>query len=212
MDLTRYRTVSQSGNKEIVIKKSRFIGHVSPAETEEQALAFIEQIRKQHYNATHNCYAYVVGEKDQFQKFSDDGEPGGTAGRPILEVMKHQGLKNTVIVVTRYFGGIMLGAGGLVRAYTDGAVAAIESGKPVEMVQHAQVDVTIDYTWHGKLENELRNKGTLMGETQFTDKVTLRCLPFIEEKDSFTAWMTDLTQGQCEMEIGEPIFVPHELP
>lgn len=174
-------------------------------------MTFIEQLRKKHYNATHNCYAYVIGENDQYQKFSDDGEPGGTAGRPILEVMKHQGLKNTVIVVTRYFGGIMLGAGGLVRAYTDGAVAAIEAGNPVEMVCHAQIHLKVDYTWLGKLENELRNKGTMLGETQFTDKVVLNCLPEIEEKDRFIAWITDLTQGQCEIETSKPIFIPHEL-
>lgn len=128
--LERYKTVRRAGEKEIVIKKSRFIGHVRPVETEDEAIAFIEEIKKKHWNATHNCSAYMIGERDEIQKQSDDGEPSGTAGKPILEVIKNQGLKNVAIVVTRYFGGIMLGAGGLIRAYTDGAVAAIEAGKP----------------------------------------------------------------------------------
>lgn len=127
--IDRYRTVRGAGSKEIVIKKSRFIGHVKPVDSEDDANAFIEEIKKLHWNATHNCSAYMIGERDEIQKQSDDGEPSGTAGKPILEVIRNQGLKNVAIVVTRYFGGIMLGAGGLIRAYTDGAVAAIEAGK-----------------------------------------------------------------------------------
>ena len=134
--LAHYRTVQAYGSSEIIIKKSRFIGHAKPVESEEEAIQFIEAIKKEHRSATHNCSAYVIGERDQIQKQSDDGEPSGTAGKPILEVIKHQGLKNTVVVVTRYFGGIMLGAGGLIRAYTDGAVAGIEAGKPIYKVNH----------------------------------------------------------------------------
>lgn len=110
--LERYKTVRRAGDKEIVIKKSRFIGHVMPVEREEEAVSFIEEIKKRHWNATHNCSAYMIGERDEIQKQSDDGEPSGTAGKPILEVIRNQGLKNVAIVVTRYFGGIMLGAGG----------------------------------------------------------------------------------------------------
>jgi uncharacterized YigZ family protein len=195
--------VRQEGSSEIVIKKSRFIGHIKPVVTEEEAVKFIEEIKKQHWNATHNCSAYMIGERDQFQKQSDDGEPSGTAGKPILEVIKHQGLKNVVIVVTRYFGGIMLGAGGLVRAYTDGAVVAIDAGKPMDMILHQEVIVEVDYTWLGKLENELRNRQVQMAETEFTDKVRLHCLPLAGESDTFVDWMTDLTQGQGMITKGE---------
>ncbi|SYX85788.1 YigZ family protein [Paenibacillus alvei] len=204
--LEQYKTVRQFGSKEIVIKKSRFIGYGKPVANEEEAIAFIDEIKKQHWNATHNCSAYVIGERDEIQKASDDGEPSGTAGKPILEVMKNQGLKNTAIVVTRYFGGILLGAGGLIRAYTDGAVAAIEAADAIVKVLHQEVFVEIDYTWLGKLENELRNRETRMGETQFTDKVTLTCLPVVSETERFMAWITDLTQGQAVIRKGDPIY------
>lgn len=204
--LERYKTVRSAGAKEIVIRKSRFIGHVMPVETEEEAAAFIEDIKKKHWNATHNCSAYMIGERDEIQKQSDDGEPSGTAGKPILEVLRNQGLKNVAIVVTRYFGGIMLGAGGLIRAYTDGAVAAIEAGEPITRVLHREIFVELDYTWLGKVENELRGRNVRMGETVFADKVTLTCLPVEGEKEQFKAWMVDLTQGQSEISEGESIY------
>ncbi|WP_028545932.1 YigZ family protein [Paenibacillus taiwanensis] len=204
--LERYKTVRQFGSKEIVIKKSRFIGYAKPVKTEAEALEFIEEIKKKHWNATHNCSAYMIGERDEIQKASDDGEPSGTAGKPILEVMKNQGLKDVAIVVTRYFGGIMLGAGGLIRAYTDGAVAAIEGAEAIVNVLHQQVFVEVDYTWLGKLENELRNRDTRMGDTTFTDKVTLVCLPVASQSESFMAWMTDLTQGQAAIRKGDLVY------
>ncbi|WP_214628529.1 YigZ family protein [Paenibacillus agaridevorans] len=203
MNLTSYKTVRQEAGKEIVIKKSRFIGYAKPVETEEEAVAFIDEIKRLHRQATHNCSAYVVGERDQHQKASDDGEPSGTAGKPILEVIKNKGLKNVVVVVTRYFGGIMLGAGGLVRAYTDGAVAGIEAAEEIQLVLHREVFVDVDYTWYGKLENELHGRGTRVGGTEFTDRVTVLCLPEEPGKDAFIAWMTDLTQGQSVIMEGE---------
>lgn len=204
--LDRYKTVRQAGSKEIVIKKSRFIGHVMPVETEEEAVAFIEDIKKKHWNATHNCSAYMIGERDEIQKQSDDGEPSGTAGKPILEVIRNQGRKNVAIVVTRYFGGIMLGAGGLIRAYTDGAVAAIEAGDPITRVLHREVFVELDYTWLGKVENELRNQNIRTGETNFADTVTLTCLPLDADAESFMTWMVDLTQGQSLITEGERLY------
>lgn len=204
--LESYKSVRKAGNKEIVIKKSRFIGYIKPVETEEEAISFIDEIKKKHWNATHNCSAYMIGERDEIQKQSDDGEPSGTAGKPILEVIKAQGLKNVAIVVTRYFGGIMLGAGGLIRAYTDGAVAAIEAGEVVHWGLHRQVFAELDYTWLGKMENELRNRGTKSGETQFSDKVTLLCLPREEEAEEFKAWLVDITQGQVILTEGEKLY------
>ncbi|MBT2292316.1 YigZ family protein [Paenibacillus albidus] len=204
--LEQYRTVRSPGSREIVIRKSRFIGHVMPVENEEEAVQFIEDIKKKHWNATHNCSAYTLGERDEIQRQSDDGEPSGTAGKPILEVIRNQGVKNVAIVVTRYFGGIMLGAGGLIRAYTDGAVLALEAGEVITRVLRREVFVELDYTWLGKVENELRGRGIQTGETLFTDKVTLLCLPRNDEGDAFMAWITDLTQGQALVTEGRRIY------
>lgn len=205
--LDRYATLREYGSAEIIIKKSRFIGHAAPVETEEDAIRFVERIKKQYWDATHNCSAYVVGERDEWQKALDDGEPSGTAGKPILEVIKHRGLKNAAVVVTRYFGGIMLGAGGLVRAYTDGAVAGIDAAGPVVKVLHREITVDIDYTWYGKLENALRDRGIRTGEVAFTDRVLVPCLPEAGQADAFQAWITDLTQGQAVLLAGEAIYL-----
>jgi uncharacterized YigZ family protein len=209
--LDSYATVDQFGIAETVIKKSRFIGHAAPVETEEEAVQFIEQIRKKHSQATHNCYAYVVGERDQFQKQSDDGEPSGTAGKPILEVIKKRGLKNVAVVVTRYFGGIMLGAGGLVGAYTEGAVVGIDAAVPVMRKLHQEVRIEADYSWHGKIEHELRLRDMMIQDTVFTDKVTVVCLPLAAESDRFIAWLTDITQGKCPIEWGEKKYITHPM-
>jgi uncharacterized YigZ family protein len=204
--LARYSTVRNYGSQEIVIKKSRFIGHARPVESEDEAVAFIEELKKKFWDATHNCSAYLIGERDQFQKALDDGEPSGTAGKPILEVIKHRGLKNIAVVVTRYFGGIMLGAGGLVRAYTDGAVAGIDAAETIVKVLHHEVSVEVDYTWYGKLENELRGRGFRVGDVSFTDRVKVQCLPEAGEADRFQAWITDVTQGQAKLEVGEETY------
>lgn len=201
--LPRYGTVRQYGNAEIVIKKSRFIGHARPVATEEEAVQFIEELKKKYWDATHNCSAYVVGERDQHQKALDDGEPSGTAGKPILEVIKNRGLKNVAVVVTRYYGGIMLGAGGLVRAYTEGAVAGIDAAEPIVHVLHREIVVDVDYTWYGKLENELRGRGHRIGEVSFTDRVRVPCFPEAGDAEQFQAWIADITQGQALIEPGE---------
>jgi uncharacterized YigZ family protein len=201
--LERYATVRDYGCKEIVIKRSRFIGHAKPAETEEEAVQFIEQIKKKYWDATHNCSAYYIGERGEWQKALDDGEPSGTAGKPILEVIKNKNLINVVVVVTRYFGGIMLGAGGLVRAYTDGAIAGIEAAGPIVKVLHREIFVDIDYTWYGKLENALRDRGIRIGDISFTDRVRVLCLPEAGKAEAFRAWITDFTQGQALVETGE---------
>ncbi|MBP1993895.1 YigZ family protein [Paenibacillus eucommiae] len=211
--IAHYKTLRQYGTSEIIIKKSRFIGHARPVQSEEEALAFIEGIKKEHWSASHNCSAYIIGEKDQIQKQSDDGEPSGTAGKPILEVLKQQGMKNAAVVVTRYFGGIMLGAGGLIRAYTDGTVAGIEAAQPIYMVNHREVRIEVDYTWYGKLENEFRNRGLLLGDVRFTDKVEVTCYPLDAEAEACMNWITDVTQGQSMVHFGENEYKIHtELP
>lgn len=210
MNLPYYKTIRRQGEAEIIIKRSQFIGHAKPVETEEEAIAFIEEMKSKHKQATHNCSAYIVGERDQHQKASDDGEPSGTAGKPILEVIKHQQLKNVAVVVTRYFGGIMLGAGGLVRAYTDGAVAGLAAGGVMYKILHTPVVVSMDYTWLGKVENELRARGIAFGDIEYTDKVSVRCLPNAAESTWFIEWMTDLTAGQTEIRAENSEYRNHE--
>ena len=208
--LSHYLTVKQSGEHEIVIEKSRFIAHITRAETDEQAQEFIQSIRKKHWNATHNCSAYLIGENDQIQKANDDGEPSGTAGVPILEVLKKRNLKDTVVVVTRYFGGIKLGAGGLIRAYgraTSEGLNAVGISKR-RLVQ--TVHVTIDYTWLGKLEKELRASEHTIKQIHYLDKVEIEV--FVEEAktEAFNEWMVELTNGQCGIRPGERVYLEEE--
>jgi len=206
-----YRTVRGPAEVEIVIRKSRFIGHCRPVASEQEAIRFIEEIKKKHWSATHNCSAYVVGDHDEWQKQSDDGEPSGTAGKPMLEVLKQQGLKYTAVVVTRYFGGIMLGAGGLIRAYSEAAAAAVKAAQPILKRLHREVNVTVDYSWYGKLENELVNRGVRTLPPQFTDRVSIVCLPLSGEAERFASWVTDLTQGKAQMELRDAVYLEHEI-
>jgi len=202
-----YRTVREPAETEIVIRKSRFIGHCRPVSSEQEAISFIEEIKKKHWSATHNCSAYLVGDHDEWQKQSDDGEPSGTAGRPMLEVLKQQGLRYTAVVVTRYFGGIMLGAGGLVRAYTEATVEAVKAATPILKKLHQEAQVTVDYPWYGKLENEFMNRGIRTLPPQFTDRVSIICMPESIEAERFAAWVTDLTQGQAIVELGQFLYI-----
>lgn len=192
-----YRTVKQYGESELIIKKSRFLTYVKRVETEEEALDFIQEIKKMHHTATHNCSAYLIGEHDSIQKANDDGEPSGTAGVPMLEVLKKQGLKDTVVVVTRYFGGIKLGGGGLIRAYGSATTEGIVATGTVERKLHQLMKVTIDYTWLGKLENEARQSVYPLKEITYADDVDLFMYVPTAEVESFTEWMTELTNGQA---------------
>ena len=166
-----YYTVKDYGESELIIQKSRFLTYVKRAETEDEALDFIQEIKKKHHNANHNCSAYMIGEHDNIQKANDDGEPTGTAGVPMLEVLKKQGLKDTVIVVTRYFGGIKLGGGGLIRAYGRATTEGITATGTVERKLHHLMKVTIDYTWLGKVENEVRQSVYPLKEISYADGV-----------------------------------------
>lgn len=207
-----YRTVKGYGQKEIEINKSRFIAYVEQMESEEDAVAFIEQIKKKHWNATHNCSAYLVGENDQHQKADDDGEPSGTAGKPILEIIKKSGLKNTVIVVTRYFGGIKLGAGGLIRAYGKSASAGIKETGMVERQGHTRIGVEIDYSFLGMLENQLRIQGYRIDDKQFTDKITLVVLEKLGEEEVLKQKIIDWTAGQVEFSHMGEVYVDTLVP
>ncbi|HEX2910355.1 MAG TPA: YigZ family protein [Chloroflexia bacterium] len=204
--LTNYQTIQGYGEETVIIKKSRFIGYALPVETEEEAVRFIEGIRKKHWDANHNCYAYQVGPHDEIQKSNDDGEPSGTAGRPILEVIKKEGLKNVVVVVTRYFGGVLLGAGGLIRAYGQTAGTAIHAAGIVTRSLFQVVRVGIDYTWLGKVENETLQAGFFIENTEYTDRVTVVALVPVEEVENYSKLITNATNGQALIETGEEMF------
>ena len=204
--LPHYYTVKGYGEEEITIQKSRFIAYVTRAETEEQAQQFIAEIKKKNWNATHNCSAYMIGETDHIQKANDDGEPSGTAGLPILEVLKKRGLKDTVVVVTRYFGGIKLGTGGLIRAYGKSASEGINAAEVVERRLMQIMETSLDYTWLGKVENELRSSVYGIKDIRYLDKVTVEAFVEENQKEAFTNWMTELTNGQAEIKEGALLY------
>jgi len=190
------------GEDEFVEKKSRFIGRVWPAETEEEALAKIQEMKKQHYDATHNCWAYII--KDGAVRFSDDGEPGGTAGMPMLQVLQREGLYNVVCVVTRYFGGILLGAGGLVRAYTKGAKIAVDAaGKSMKRVWSV-LYLPCPYTFYERVKLLVAEFGGIIRETEFGAEVELELLFPEANVQPFFEKLTDMTSGTVEgMETGQ---------
>ncbi|MBN9655920.1 YigZ family protein [Halobacillus sp. GSS1] len=209
--LESYYTVKPEGSEEVKIQKSRFIGYVKRCETEEEAQAFISQIKKKHHDATHNCSAYMIGEQDLIQKANDDGEPSGTAGVPILEVLKKRGLKDTAVVVTRYFGGIKLGAGGLIRAYGSTASEAINTTGVVRRQLMKEMKVTIDYHLLGKVENEVRNSDYTLERINYLENVEL--IVYVEsglEKEC-EDWMTNLTSGQASIEQGDASYVEFDV-
>ncbi|MEK4083195.1 YigZ family protein [Psychrobacillus sp. FSL K6-1415] len=202
-----YHTIQGYGESEIIIQKSRFITYVNRAETEEQAQEFINNIKEKHKSANHNCSAYIIGEHDNIQKANDDGEPSGTAGVPMLEVLKKQGLQDTVVVVTRYFGGIKLGGGGLIRAYGKATTEGIDVAKVVERKLHHLMKVSIDYTWLGKVENEVRNSAYPLKEIIYADQVEVLVFTKADEETDFINWMAEITNGQAKIEIVEKEFL-----
>ncbi|WP_331837633.1 YigZ family protein [Bacillus paralicheniformis] len=205
--LQSYLTVAGEGTHEIVIEKSRFICHLSRVSTEEEAQNFINHIKKQHWNATHNCSAYVIGENDQIQKANDDGEPSGTAGVPMLEVLKKRNLKDTCAVVTRYFGGIKLGAGGLMRAYGKSVSEGLNHVGVVERKLMRVMHTTVNYTWLGKLENELRESPYQIKDIHYADDVEFETYVKESEKQAFTKWITELTNGKSENREGIQVYL-----
>jgi uncharacterized YigZ family protein len=209
--LNSYKTVKGYGEAEQIIQKSRFIAYVNRVESEEEAIQFIQSIKKKHWDATHNCSAYMIGENDLIQKANDDGEPSGTAGVPILEVIKKKGLKDTAVVVTRYFGGIKLGAGGLIRAYGGAASEGINATGVVERRLMRIMKSTFDYTLLGKIENELRNSHYSIKEIHYLDRVMIESYAEEDAKEAFIDWMTDLSNGQAAIEEGDMLYLEHDL-
>lgn len=195
-----YKIVEQGGNGEIEEKKSRFIANVSPVETEEEALAFIEMMKKKYWDARHNCYAYVMGERAQLMRFSDDGEPSGTAGKPILEVLLGTEVRNAVIVVTRYFGGTLLGTGGLVRAYTQAAQAGMAASVIRQMRYGTLLRIITDYNGIGRIQYLLGMRKIVIEEPEYTDVVTLKVKVPYEEEAAVRKEITEATAGKAQIE------------
>ena len=198
-----YKTIARRCEASFIEKKSEFIGYLCPVQTEEQAAAFIEEIRAMHRKATHNCYAYILRENNA-ARHSDDGEPGGTAGVPIYEVLRKDGLTDVCCVVTRYFGGILLGAGGLVRAYTKGAKDAVEAAQIKCMASAVKLLVTVDYGLYGRLAQIFADFDARIADEQFADNVKITLFIREENAQKLTDKLIDSCSGAISVdELGK---------
>lgn len=204
--MIRHKAVYRGGSGEIVEKKSRFIANIKSVETVEEAQVYIEEMKKKYWDARHNCSAFSVGTKQVTTRCSDDGEPSGTAGKPILEVISGSGIHNIVVVVTRYFGGTLLGTGGLVRAYTDATRAGIENSDIVEKIPGRRVDIAMDYTDLGKLQYLLAQNEVLTEDTEYTDKVIIHALFPESDKEMLKKKITEATSGRVMTQEGEEVY------
>ena len=206
-----YNTILQEGQDEIVEKKSRFIGYAVPVSSEEEAYAFVEKIRKQHYDARHNCYAFAIGSENTLLRFSDDGEPQGTAGIPTLDVLQKADITDAVVVVTRYFGGILLGGGGLVRAYSHAASLAVEASGVLHMRQCLLAELICDYTQYGKIASLIPECVGVIDDTVFEDTVHIKFHMAHEDFQAFEKRLTDTTCGAVKAVVtGKEFFAVSE--
>ena len=194
-----YKTIARRCEARFIEKKSEFIGYLCPVQTEEQAVAFIEEIRAMHRKATHNCYAYILRENNA-ARHSDDGEPGGTAGVPIYEVLRKEGLTDVCCVVTRYFGGVLLGAGGLVRAYTKGAKDAVDAAQIKCMAEAVKLAVTVDYGLYGRLAQVFADFDARVEDERFADNVRIVLHIRAENSQKLTAKLVDVCNGAVSVE------------
>lgn len=208
MDIRKesYKVIAQGGVGKIEEKKSVFIANTAPVQTEEEALAFIEAMKKKYWDARHNCYAYVLGDSAQVVRFSDDGEPSGTAGKPILEVLLGMEVRNLVVVVTRYFGGTLLGTGGLVRAYTQAAQAGMENSLVRTMKYGVLLRITTDYNGIGKIQYIMGLRGITIEEPEYTDAVSLKVKVPYEEEEALKKEITEATAGKAKIEKLESLY------
>ncbi|MDU1613811.1 MAG: YigZ family protein, partial [Staphylococcus epidermidis] len=204
-------TIKQAHSIENVISKSRFIAYIKPVSTENEAKAFIDEIKTKHKDATHNCSAYTVGPEMNIQKANDDGEPSGTAGIPMLEILKKQEIHNVCVVVTRYFGGIKLGAGGLIRAYSGAVRDVIYDIGRVELREAIPVTVTLDYDQTGKFEYELASTTFLLREQFYTDKVSYQIDVVKNEYDAFIDFLNRITSGNYDLKQEDLKLLPFDI-
>ena len=204
--LLEYRIAYKGGEGEIVEKKSRFIATVLPVDQEEEALEFIEKMKKKYWNATHNCYAYVIGERHEIQRYSDDGEPGGTAGRPMLDVLLGEDIHNVAVVVTRYFGGTLLGTGGLVRAYSSATKAGLASSVIITKIPGFKLRISTDYTGLGKIQYILGERKIPVLDTIYTDKVEIELVLPAAQQEQVTDALTEGTNGKVQFGEAESCY------
>ena len=198
--MTEYKTIQQEATGEITEKKSRFIATLRPVLTEEEALAFIAEMKKKYWDARHNCSAYIIGTDKPLERCSDDGEPSRTAGMPMLEVLKGSGLSNICAVVTRYFGGILLGTGGLVRAYQAATAEGIKSSVILTRKYLNKIKLTLDYTAYGKVQYYAASEHLNMEEPVFSDSVSVTFLLSDEERGRLLSYATEATSGKAGIE------------
>lgn len=207
-DNSEFVSPRTSASAEIVVKRSRFIGHVAPAFSTEEAEEFIATIKRRHAGARHNVWAYSVGQGTPMERLSDDGEPKGTAGYPVLEVLKKRAVRNGVCVVTRYFGGILLGAGGLLRAYGQSATAALDAAGTSVFVYRDLLCAVLDYDQYGRVQRDLENRGITVAGVDFADKVLVKAWVKPSDLDSIQARIRDLTSGGAVLEVTGGKYVP----
>lgn len=201
--MKEYKTVEKEGVDEFVEKKSRFIGHVKPVKTQQEATEFINSLKSKYWDATHNVYAYVLRENN-ICRSSDDGEPSGTAGVPVLDVLLKEQLVDVCVVVTRYFGGTLLGAGGLVRAYSHGSKIAVESGGIITMAPCKIMTVSVNYSFYDRMNNLLADSGANVIESDFSDVVNIKFSIKADNKDVIADKLTQQSNGKYSLkEIGE---------
>ncbi len=198
--MTEYYIPTEAAEAELVEKRSRFIGQVRPVETEEEARAFVEQVKKKHYDARHNCWCYRLRDGG-VERYSDDGEPQGTAGQPMLNVFQREEVTNVVCVVTRYFGGVLLGAGGLVRAYTQSAKDALDAAGVSVVRRWVEAAVPCPYSFFDRVKLEVEAHGGVLGETEYAADVTVHALLPEGQVEAFSARMTELTAGGAAVQI-----------
>ena len=204
--MEQYKTVLAGGTGEIVEKKSRFIATVRPVKNEEEALAFLEEMRKKYWDARHNCYAYSIGKNREFTRCSDDGEPSGTAGRPMLDVILGEDIYNVAVVVTRYFGGVLLGTGGLVRAYSKAVQEGLAGSLVIEKKKGISLKVTTDYTGIGKIQYIAGERQIPILDSEYTDKVVLKLLVPDAETEAVQKAITEGTNGRAGMEKEKELY------
>lgn len=202
-----YKTVYQGGRAEVIEKKSRFIANIFSVSSEEEVQNCLENIKKQYWDARHHCWAYVIGNGNVLERCSDDGEPSGTAGKPILEVIKGQGLHNVFVVVTRYFGGTLLGTGGLVRAYTAAAREGLLHSMIITRIQGIKLEIKTDYTGLGKIQYLLAQRGLFTLKTEYTDLVEMTVIVPLSEEQAVIGEITEGTNGKSDItQIGKCWF------
>lgn len=201
-----YKVLYEEASAEIIEKKSRFIAYLKPVNTEEEATAFIDSIKKMNWDARHNCSAVVIGKNNEFSRCSDDGEPSGTAGKPMLEVLMKEGVHNMAAVVTRYFGGVLLGTGGLVRAYQKSVKEALAQAKIMEKYEGYMLIIRTDYNGLGKIQYLAAQQGIFSLETRYGEQVILKMMAKSEDTDSFLKKVQEATGGQASVGKSEEIF------